>query len=1006
MNTSLSTRRPSFNASTFGSPNFVDRTLLTKKIINSPFYNGRTIYGGASAYGHNLGRTQQDLRNNLKSSIQIKPINKSNENGNVVLGKTARRILETLEQYSSPVNDAKKIPIVSKKSRDDGILTKYVGANPYVKKGASNRELNVPSVSDLLKMKQKTKLQDTTEAVRQIATTSKSNLNNESYKLGGDNDKEKHTSKMKTKVTNVRAKVVVEETVPEVNLNPVSLPITNLPKFDFVIPPPVSSDSSKQSPQKPKVVTNKEPLSSSIIKTQSPQKPQPKIDHSNIEKNILSSKPVSTLEEFKFSNPLVIAENLKSIAAINNFKFSEPVCKRKKTESTNVSVNFNMPENKMPTLKPKNKTLSQPKPETMLKTGSVMDVLGKKDTTPSLLDKFKPPSDSWECSACMVRNTSDKSHCIACETPKIKVPPKDNKDFGSQFKKTTDKWECPVCMIQNKNSDLKCVACTASKPNSNATNDLSKKPFDFGNKFKLSSDMWECSVCMVRNKNELTKCASCDAPAPKSSNVSSNSFGSSFKPPASTWECSTCLVRNKDEATKCIACETLRSNVKPVTEQSFVGSFKMKSDEWECGVCMVRNKVENAKCQCCEAPKPGAVVNSDVKGKPISTFNFGIDKASATSFNFGIPPTAKVDVPKLDVKPSSVFGDSAKNNATCFTFGIPADSKKKEKLVVSKPVVAEVQPKTNPLLKPTENLPEPAKPAPSGFQFGLTASTVPTKQVNVSTPKSTTSLISEKSNIVTVTSPKKNEVKENIFVNKTNSKELTSVSKASSQPVKSFAFGVKTTIVSTSVVPSQTVSQSVTSTSIFKFGAPTKPVTTATAAPIFSSSIVSSSNNDCSSTFPKLDTANPFKMTSSQNATEVKPFSFGNSTTKSDEPPKKAAMFSFEPKAPTQLGSAAVQPTPAPAQHAPTTTKPTAGFSFSVPNNPPSFSFAGAKPDNSTSIFGGINKTENTLNGTTPTFNFGSTANNSQKAAGFSFGAVPAPATKAQTGFNFGSTVS
>lgn len=109
-NTSLSSRRPSFNASTFGSPKFIDRTLSTKRILNSPFYNGRTIYGGASAYGRKLGRTSNDLQSSLRNSVHIKPVNEKPLSDNTALSKTARRILDTLEQYTTPVNDATKIP--------------------------------------------------------------------------------------------------------------------------------------------------------------------------------------------------------------------------------------------------------------------------------------------------------------------------------------------------------------------------------------------------------------------------------------------------------------------------------------------------------------------------------------------------------------------------------------------------------------------------------------------------------------------------------------------------------------------------------------------------------------------------------------------------------------------------------------------------------------------------------------------------------------------------------
>ncbi|ENN73518.1 hypothetical protein D910_06805, partial [Dendroctonus ponderosae] len=237
-NTSLSSRMPTFNPSMFGSSTFADRTLASQRLLSSPFYNGRTIYGGASAYGHQTKRCPEDIQKILRQSVRIKPANREVKEPNMQLSKTARRILDTLEKYSSPVSDAKRIPVAAKK----GSLTSFIGANPYrlrESRGASSRELQVPSVTDLLKSKmelQKSRLQTTTESVRQIATQPE---NAEVYQIPTQTDNSKHISKMKTKITSIsRQKVHVDETVPQVNLKPVSFPIDKLPTFDFIVPPP------------------------------------------------------------------------------------------------------------------------------------------------------------------------------------------------------------------------------------------------------------------------------------------------------------------------------------------------------------------------------------------------------------------------------------------------------------------------------------------------------------------------------------------------------------------------------------------------------------------------------------------------------------------------------------------------------------------------------------------------------------------------------------------------
>lgn len=136
--------------------------------------------------------------------------------------------------------------------------------------------------------------------------------------------------------------------------------------------------------------------------------------------------------------------------------------------------------------------------------------------------------------------------------------------------------------------------------------------------------------------------------------------------------------------------------------EGFAADFKKKPDEWECQVCMVRNKADSSKCQCCESanpsvPAPAAASNSTAA---LSTFNFGIDKNTATSFSFGIPPeAAKATAPQTNA--AQIFGEKRETpkEAQRFSFGVPAK---------------ETEPS-----KPTETpkAPEGTKAAPT-FTFG------------------------------------------------------------------------------------------------------------------------------------------------------------------------------------------------------------------------------------------------------------------------------------------------
>lgn len=91
------------------------------------------------------------------------------------MSQTAKKILEALEHFSSPITDAKKIPLKNmnnavssanrKRSREEI-------ASPSARIGLRHltRELTVPTVPDILKLRRRQKLQDTTLMARKIVS--------------------------------------------------------------------------------------------------------------------------------------------------------------------------------------------------------------------------------------------------------------------------------------------------------------------------------------------------------------------------------------------------------------------------------------------------------------------------------------------------------------------------------------------------------------------------------------------------------------------------------------------------------------------------------------------------------------------------------------------------------------------------------------------------------------------------------------------------------------------
>ncbi|CAJ0950540.1 unnamed protein product [Ranitomeya imitator] len=114
-NSSMTSRKPTFNLSTFGSlsPSLGNSSVLkSSQLGDSPFYPGKTTYGGAASV-----RTSRVRSTPYQAPIrrQVKPKPTNNQSYGVT-SSTARRILQSLEKMSSPLADARRIPSISSPS--------------------------------------------------------------------------------------------------------------------------------------------------------------------------------------------------------------------------------------------------------------------------------------------------------------------------------------------------------------------------------------------------------------------------------------------------------------------------------------------------------------------------------------------------------------------------------------------------------------------------------------------------------------------------------------------------------------------------------------------------------------------------------------------------------------------------------------------------------------------------------------------------------------------------
>ncbi|XP_012232446.1 nuclear pore complex protein Nup153 isoform X2 [Linepithema humile] len=496
----LSSRRPSFNASVVA--NALDRASP----LSSPFYSGNTTFGGANAAGlykrgRNVFNNSSELQLKVpgRTNVEVKSPNSTVDSSG--MSQTAKKILEALEHFSSPITDAKKIPLkntnnivsstVSRKRTRAQVLEDGLDrTNPSARIGLRHltRELTVPTVPDILKLKRRQKLQDTTLAARRIVSArSDPPPSPQEYRLRTeDNDGEKYRGKLKGKS---KINLEQEETVALVNLPNIPLPITTLPNFNFTIPPPASHVAGKTTANKENTFTFASPI-----------------------KVTDSGKNLQPVNNFTFSNPINAEDNV-----INMIDSNSP-SKTENTESTAPAATMFMPNfiwsgsSTAPRLKTKIKNSKDEfvgcEETFKLKSGSVMDILcpksdkmefdlveqsnsglvSEKSSTDKIASTFvisdikstRDAESSWECSKCLIRNSNADEQCTACKivrsnsndktsspststTETVKSKPLANDCFGSQFKLSKDQWECTTCCVRNKQSDAKCVACSTPK---------------------------------------------------------------------------------------------------------------------------------------------------------------------------------------------------------------------------------------------------------------------------------------------------------------------------------------------------------------------------------------------------------------------------------------------------------------------------------------------------------------------------------------------------------------
>ncbi|XP_068948570.1 nuclear pore complex protein Nup153 [Petaurus breviceps papuanus] len=720
--TATSSKKPAFNLSAFGtlSPSLGNSSVLkTSQLGDSPFYPGKTTYGGAAAAVRQSKIRSTPYQAPVRRQMKAKQVNSQSYG---VTSSTARRILQSLEKMSSPLADAKRIPsaisspVSSPLDRSVLDLTDIQGKRKKV-------EPHYPPVQRLMTPKPisiatnrsvyfKPSLTPSAEARKTNQRIDKKHNIGHEKNLSPGQKAEQHESgfsypkfstpatnglssgvggggKMRRERTRFVSKLPDEEEEVEAPVLPkIPLPITttSLPVFSFCSS---LSTSSCLSP-----ISATQSLSNKV-QTASPNN---------------AGSPV-----FRFSSPIVKSTEADILPPTSiGFTFSVPVVKSSEisasgniSESTiSSSVKDSTTINSTSNNKEKDEDYEGPfRPAKTLKEGSVLDILKSPGFT-------SPKTGSP--AAVQPATTSIEVYT----RPAISTFSSSGPGFGETFKAGTT-WQCDTCLVQNKGTDNKCVACQAAKvppkdtakqtgmmtlSNSVRSTLPTAGTFGFGDKFKPAVGTWDCDTCLVQNKAEATKCVACETPKPgtgvkqtltlpvASENAvtvtpSSSSyttatdtlgFGDKFKKPKDSWECLVCCVLNKGEDSKCVACMSEKpgggsvpvpsSNTTSVSIPSggFLGLDKFKKPEgsWDCEMCLVQNKADDTKCVACESAKPGTKSGFIGFGTLSSSSDSG-----TPSFKFGIPASASESSQTVASTRSFKFGEQGG-----FKLGVSSDS--------------------------------------------------------------------------------------------------------------------------------------------------------------------------------------------------------------------------------------------------------------------------------------------------------------------------------------------
>ncbi|XP_055303335.1 nuclear pore complex protein Nup153-like [Sitodiplosis mosellana] len=633
--------------------------------MSSPFYNGQTTFGGASATSRRMTLNQQDfpmhhrpkVPTNLVTSRSTSSLNTIGVGGasSTSMSTTAKRILDVMSKYNTPLTEVRRISNALPSIAESSVLNKHksilelettaneldkskrtllkpntpynrpFGRNPV--ESVLTTELHVPSMPELLQLK---KFATNTMKIRDIASQSDSILN-------------KPVARKETAAAPVRT-------------------------IDFRFTKAVSNrDGDLDASNNNKFVNNKnDAISNSANDTTK--------EHKNkIRSNLTKRKMGKCADDDAMPEPVDLPNIPLVMDKKAEIKFSEPF-KLQNTEKTGgpttdnglqipfkfKSSNTNTPVAPATT---KEKRTNGNDTEIIPKRFEISPTKPAVSTTPATSFNARPTSSPIADFTFKPQPAINNSRASATYrfTEPILIKSASNSfeqhnKLGSN--KSAYKFSEPTFITDKPAGN---VAKTDTQK-SLANLKLGSKPIK-----GVSSDSGiETTQSFGSNANKSTGLF---ATKPSFGTSTDNGFSAGktvsslstqlqdddtfkslvVKQKQGKWECKDCLVSNVATASKCVcggsAPQKGDAPVKAAQSQPAAAAVddvfksivaKQKQSKWECNDCMTSNDQAQSKCACCGAANPNAAPSSvtDSKAaappKPTTTFSFGSLPSSST----------------------------------------------------------------------------------------------------------------------------------------------------------------------------------------------------------------------------------------------------------------------------------------------------------------------------------------------------------------------------------------